>query len=155
MIERNQFGKGPECNDELEIRRAAGEGAEENLKLAQALTDFRATVHAWSNAVYTQPRNLEVAVRHRTLRLATGWALGCVLLAGGVSGALIQREHQQEAARVAATEQLAKQQEAAEARQQMRQEDRNLMARVDNDTSQEVPTAMEPLAQLMDEGQTQ
>jgi hypothetical protein len=155
MMEKYQFGERPDANNEMEIRKAAGVEAVEDLKLDRALTDFRASVHAWSDAVYTRPRSLDMTVRQRSWRLAAGWALGCLLMAGGVSGALVQREHQQQAARIAAAELQAKQQQAAEARKLVRQEDRNLMAKVDNDTAQEVPTAMEPLAQLMEEGQTQ
>ena len=149
------FGNRPD-NDEVEVRKAAGEGAEEDLLLEQALTDFRASVHAWGDAAYSRPRRLEETVRRRSWRLAAGWALGCVLVAGGVTGAVLQHEHQMEAAQMVAVQQQAAQQEqAAEARQLRQQEDRNLMARVDNDISQEVPSAMEPLAQLMEEGQTQ
>jgi len=49
--------------------------------LQQTLRDFRASVHAWSEAVYQSPRNVHEVVVHRTWRLAAGWALALVLLA--------------------------------------------------------------------------
>jgi hypothetical protein len=38
--------------------------------------------------------------------------------------------------------------------QQARQEDEDLLAKVDSDVSREVPAAMEPLAQIMAEDET-
>jgi hypothetical protein len=43
---------------------------------------------------------------------------------------------------------------AAAAEQQARQEDEDLLAKVDSDVSREVPAAMEPLAQMMAEDET-
>lgn len=156
MTRNMQFGVGPEGRKETELRRAIGDGVEEDATLQQALTDFRASVHAWSQAASGRPRNAELTFRQRSWRLVAGWALGCVLVAGGVSGAILQHEQQQHAARLAAAQQLAQQKQLAAEQQRMRrEEDHNLMAKVDNDTSQEVPTAMEPLARMMEEGQIQ
>jgi cell division protein FtsB len=156
MTGKIQFGNGPNGNDELEVRKAAGDGAELDAALDQALTDFRSSIHAWSEAVYSQPRTVQVSVRHRTWRLAAGWALGCVLLAGGVSAGVVEHQRQAEAARVAAiAQQQARQQQLAAAMEQARQQDPGLLAKVDSDTSQEVPDAMEPLAQMMEDGGTQ
>jgi hypothetical protein len=71
-----------------------------------------------------------------------------VLIAGGASAG-VWGHHRQEmkaaAARVAEHERLA-----AEQRMQLaREEDEDLLARVDSDVAREVPSALEPLAQLM------
>jgi hypothetical protein len=90
-------------------------------------------------------------VRQRSWRLAAGWALGCVLVAGSVSGGIYERHHRQELARIAAAQQ-AEQQRVA--REQRAREEEDLLAKVDSEVSREVPSAMEPLAQLMAEDET-
>lgn len=155
MTGKIQFGNAPDGRDEMELRKAADGGPEQEAKLEQALTDFRASVHAWSDAAYSRPRTLEMTLRRRRWRLAAGWALGCALAAGGVTGGVIEHQRQQEAARIAMAQQRAREQQRAAAREHARQEDRSLMAKVDSDTSQEVPDAMEPLAQLMEDSGTQ
>jgi len=114
------------------------------------LKDFRTSVHAWSDAEFHRPRTVKVEIRRRTWRLAAGWALGCVLAAGGVSGGLLEQHHQREVVRIA-----VEQKAAAERKQLQEQEarakvsDEVLLAGVDSDVSRDVPSAMEPLAQLM------
>lgn len=120
-------------------------------ELAQALGDFRLCVHAWSEAAYTRPRTVAATVRRRSWRLAAGWALGCALVAGSLSGGMYERHHRQELARVAAARVAEQQRLAAE---QRAREEEELLARVDSDVSREVPSAMEPLAQLMDEDES-
>jgi hypothetical protein len=109
-------------------------------------------VFAWSDAEYGKPRMAVRPVRQRSWRLAAGWALGCVLMAGGVSGGVYERHYRQEQAKIAAVREAERQRLAAE--QRVREED-ELLAKVDSDVSREVPSAMEPLAQLMaeDEGE--
>lgn len=148
-----QFGNIPDGRDEHAGLNSANEGAEQDAMLEQALKDFRSSVHAWSAAEYTRPRSAEVTVRQRSWRLAAIWALGCALLAGSVTGGVVENHKQQKEARIAAA-QRARQQELA-AQERARQKDQNLMATVDSDISQEVPTAMEPLAQMMEDGESQ
>ena len=128
-----------------------GAFAEEPDELHEALTNFRLSVHAWSEAAYSRPRTAVVPVTPRQIwRLTLGWALGCVLVAGGASAGF-WHHHQQEMriaqARVAEQHRVAVQQKQLLAQQ----EDEDLLAKVDNDISREVPDAMEPLAQLMAE----
>jgi uncharacterized protein HemX len=111
----------------------------------QALGDFKASVHAWSDAACSQPRTPYLTVAHRTWRLAAGWAMACVLVAGAISGGVYEHHQRQEQARIAAQEAAAQRQLAA---QRARAEE-DLLAKVDSDVSQEVPDALEPLAQLM------
>jgi hypothetical protein len=119
-------------------------------ELDEALRDFRLSVHAWGDHVWSEaacsrPRTVVEPGRRRIWRLATGWALACVLVAGGVSAGLWEHYRQEmkiDAARVAAQQQLAAQERA-------RQEEEDLLAKVDSDVSRAVPSAMEPLAQLM------
>jgi hypothetical protein len=116
--------------------------------LHEAVSNFCLSVHGWSEAALSRPRTaVEPVVRRRIWRLAAGWALGCVLVAGGVSGGVYEHLQRQQLARIAAAR-VAEQQRLA-AQQRVRQEDEELLAKVDSDVSREVPSAMEPLAQLM------
>jgi hypothetical protein len=126
-------------------------------ELQQALVNFRQSVHAWSDAEYrsesesNRSRAMRVTV-HSVWRPVLAWALGCVVVAGGVSGGIYDHhrivvERQQAAARIAHERQLAAQQKAQET-------DEALLANVDTDVSRSVPAAMEPLAQLMEDDGT-
>lgn len=123
-------------------------------ELEQTLRNFRLSMHAWSEAAYSRPRTGAAVVRHRTWRLAVGWALGCVLVAGSVGGGVYEYRHRQELARIAAAERETRQQQLAAA-ERAREAEAELMARIDSDVSQQVPSALEPLAQLMDGDDTQ
>ena len=122
-------------------------------ELGEALKNFRSNVHAWGEAEFGRARQVKT-FRELSWRMATSWALGCVLAAGSLTGALYERHHQQEVAKIAAAEQAARQQKL-EAEQRALKEDEDLLAKVDSDVSREVPSAMEPLAQLMSESETQ
>jgi hypothetical protein len=124
---------------ELEVQEAA---------LKQELSDFRMSVHAWSESAYSRPRQVFKTAAHRVWQRAAGWALVCVLMVGGVSGGMYERNHQQQLARIEAARQAEQQRLAAE--QRVREEE-ELLAKVDSDVSREVPSAMEPLAILMAE----
>jgi hypothetical protein len=129
-------------------------GENEDPVVSQALKNFKASMDAWSEAAMSQPRTVKT-VRH-TWRLATAWALGCVVAAGSLSGGLYERHHRQELARIAAA-QKAEQQKAMTAEPPATgalTEDQDLLATVDSDISREVPAAMDPLAQLMDDNGT-
>lgn len=127
--------------------------------LAETLQNFKASVDAWSEAAYSRTRTVARPARH-SWRLAAGWALACVLALGSAAGALYEQHHKQELARVAAMKSAA--QKAAQERVADEQstaesataENADLLATVDSDVSREVPAAMEPLAQLMDESGT-
>jgi hypothetical protein len=112
--------------------------------LEQTLTDFRSSVHAWSDAEFSKPHK-PVTVYRASWRVAAGWALGCVLAVGSVAGGLYERHHLQEQAQIAAA--AAEQQRKLVVEQSKESED--LFAKVDSDVSREVPSAMEPLAQMM------
>ena len=129
----------------------AGQIAEDKLEpaLEQALKNFRVRVHAWSEAELSRPRTATKTVRQRSWRLAAGLTLGCALVAGGAGGGVYQHHHRQELARIAAARVAEQQRLVAE--QKARDEEEDLLAKVDSDVSREVPSAMEPLAQLMDD----
>jgi hypothetical protein len=115
-------------------------------KTREAIGNFKANVHAWSDAMVCRPRiEPEIAVR-KTWRLASGWVLGCVVFVGTLSGGLYQNHHQQELARIAAAREAEHQRQIAAERAR---EEEDLLAKVDSDISREVPSAMEPLASLM------
>jgi hypothetical protein len=122
-------------------------------ELAQVLSDFRECVTVWSEAELSRSRTAAQGIGHRSWRLAAGWALGCALLVGGVSGGMYQRHQRQEQARIAAAAHLAEQQRQMAA-QRAQAEEEDLLAQVDSDVSREVPSAMEPLAQLMAEDES-
>lgn len=128
---------------------------EQDVELAQALKDFKLSVHAWSDAAYSRPRTIAHEVRRRSWRLAVGWALGCVLVAGSVSGGLVERQHQLNLARIAAQQREADRQKQLKEQQARAQiSDETLLADVDSDVSRQVPSALEPLAQMMSEDET-
>jgi hypothetical protein len=125
----------------------------EDTELEQVLRNFRSSVHAWSETVAGQP-HMPVRVYRTSWRVVAGWALGCVLAAGSLTGGLYERHHRQELAKIAAAQQAARQQKLA-AEQRARIENEDLLAKVDSDVSREVPSAMEPLAQMMSEDEPQ
>ena len=136
--------------DGLKERAAARTAAVEDVELEQALKDFKLSVHAWSDASLSRPRTVAHEVRRRSWRLAAGWALGCVLVAGSVSGGLLERQHQKEQARIAAQEREAdRQKQLLEQQARAQVSDETLLADVDSDVSRQVPSALEPLAQMM------
>jgi hypothetical protein len=130
-------------------------GESDDPVVAQALKNFKASVDAWSESAMSRPRTVRT-LRH-SWRLAAGWALGCVLAAGSLTGGLYEHQHGQEQARIAAqqrAERIAQRQRAVASHPGASAavaEDQDLLATVDSDVSQEVPAAMEPLAQLMDD----
>ncbi len=154
MSPNYQFGKMPDPGDGRTGLKA-GESAELDALVNEALENFRSSVRAWSEAAYSRLRTADTAVRRRSWRLAAGWAMACVLVAGGVTGGLMeQHARQQAAARLAAQKQEAlREQQLAAAR--VRQQNQRLLATVDTDISQEVPSAMEPLAALMEDNGNQ
>jgi hypothetical protein len=149
MSSQHDFGGEAEMKTERNEQREPAESEEQQLD--QALQDFRVSVHAWSDAAYSAPRTAEVTAPRRIWRLAAGWALGCALLAGGVSGGVYEQHHRQELARIAAARAVEQQRLAAE---QRAREEEELLASVDSDVSREIPSAMEPLAQLTAEDET-
>ena len=133
------------------VDAAGGTDAE----LEQALKDFKSSVHAWSDAAYSRPRSLAQQVRHRSWRLALGWALGGLLVAATVSGGLVERQHKLELARAAAQQRAAAaQQEQTQQQAAAKEDEEDLLAQVDSDVSRQVPSALEPLAQMMTDEET-
>jgi type VI protein secretion system component VasK len=138
-------------SDHANVARVPGEDE----ALEQALRNFRRSVYAWSEAAYARPRTVAMEVRRRSWRLAASCALGCVLVAGSVTGGVVhQRHHRQDLARIAAARAAAAQKQQMAA-QKAQVADEDLMATVDSDVSREVPSAMEPLAQMMAVSETQ
>jgi len=157
---------------------------EPDLELAQALKHFKVSMDAWSDAAYSRPRTAaKLAVRH-SWRMAAGWALGCLLAAGSLAGVAREIYQRREMARIAAQKAAEQRAAAAQvtaqptsaqpvsaqsdkktpaatvrkgsaARDSAQAQDEDLLASVDSDVSREVPAAMEPLAQLMDDNGTQ
>jgi uncharacterized protein HemX len=148
MSAENQFGKRPETDyEERGVMNTSEEFAAQDAEVKQALANFRSSVHAWSEATYSRPRAVEMTARRRRWRLAAGLTLASALVAGTVAGGVWEHQQQQGAARVAA--QQAREQQLEAAQERARQADRKLMTSVDSEISQQVPSAMEPLAQMM------
>jgi len=148
---RNEMGE-QEALDKMSAAEPLDQGLDETL--SEALVNFKLSVHALSDAELSRPRRMAQVVRHRSWRLAVGLAMGCTLVVGGVSGGIYERHQKQETARIAAEAKAAEQQRLVAA-EKARQDEEDLLAKVDSDVSRETPSAMEPLAQLMaeDEGQ--
>jgi hypothetical protein len=127
----------------MTLRRDSEQKLQMDEALEQTLKDFRSSVHAWSEAEFSKPHK-SVAVYRTSWRVAASWALGCVLAVGSLVGGLYERHHVREQAKIAA---VTEQQKKLAAEQ--RKESEDLFAKVDSDVSREVPSAMEPLAQMM------
>ena len=127
----------------MTLRRDSEDMPQMDESLEQTLRDFRSSVNAWSEAELGRPHRL-VKVYRTSWRVAASWALGCVLAVGSLTGGLYERHHIKERAKIAAA---AERQQKLDA--QKRRENEELFAKVDNDVSREVPSAMEPLAQMM------
>jgi hypothetical protein len=149
----------------------------EDAVLDQALKNFKSSVDAWSDAAYSRPRSA-VRVARRGWAVAAGWALGAALAVCALAGVAVERQHVKQEARIAAVKAAAlktQQQSAEQAKLPTEQQrahaeqvstrkataeqsgnaaDEDLLATVDSDVSQQVPAAMQPLAQMMDEGGT-
>jgi uncharacterized protein HemX len=139
-------------NDEVAgLTNQHGELEKLDPKLEEALSNFKSSVHMWSEAMVSRPRSAHEVVVRKVWKLAAGWALGGVLVAGAVSGSVIERHHQQEMARIAAAREAEHQRQVAAERAL---EEEELLARVDSDISRQVPRAMEPLASLMTDDET-
>ncbi len=125
------------------------DAAIEDLRFEQALGNFRRSVHAWSENAFPQPRELfETAARPFVWRRPLAWALGVLMTAGVASGAAYEHHHRQVLAFQAQQRELERQRTLAD---QHAGDIDDLLAKVDRDISQEVPDALEPLAQMMSE----
>ena len=124
--------------------------------LKQALGDFKESVHSWSDAAYARPRNLHSSSSSRTWRLAAGWSLAAMLIAGATSGGVYMHHKRLVADQIAAQRAAELQRQEAIARaQKQAQDEEEMLASVDTAVSREVPSAMEPLAQLSEESDSQ
>jgi len=132
---------------------ADGEALDSELK--QALENFKASVHAWGDAMYNRPRTIREIVIRKSWQLAVGWSLASLLLAGTLSAGFYAHHQAEVVAARAAQRAAAEQRErAAQRAEQTAQQEEQMLASVDSDVSREVPSAMEPLEQLSDESST-
>lgn len=153
-------GRIPGERESGSVRRQFDEAAQDP-ELEAVLADFRASVHAWSEATYETSRQedrrsralvLSPAPRRALWQQSLGWALSLVLTAALASGGFFQYR-QKELAHQAAIQRELEHQRLVD--QQHAREADELLARVDSDVSREVPSAMEPLASLMADDETQ
>jgi len=134
----------------MNFRRVSQDEPQMDESLKQTLKDYRSSVHAWSDDVYSRP-HLPVKIYKTSWRVAAGLALGCALAVASVAGGLYERHHMNEQAKIAAVE--AARQQKIDVEQRNASED--LFAKIDSDVSREVPSAMEPLAKMMVEDSTE
>ena len=121
-------------------------------ELRKALSDFKLGVDAWSDAMISRPREAQAPAR-TNWSAVTKWALGCVVFAGTVSSGVYQNHKQVEAAKVEAAR-IAQEQRAMEAARVSNVNEEDLMADVDSDVARQVPSALEPMATMMNDDQT-
>ena len=142
-------------NDDKTIHAANGADSNtEDAKLEAVLADFRASVHAWSQATYRNRPMVYSPVSRRTLgQRSLAWALSLAVVAG-IASAGAYEYHQRDVAHQGAVQREAEHQRQLALEQHAREVD-ELLAKVDSDLSREVPSAMEPLASLMAEDITQ
>jgi hypothetical protein len=131
--------------------KPTGELETQEAELREALGNFKASVDAWSDAMMSRPREAKAPAR-TNWSAVTKWALGCVVFAGTVSGGVYQNHRQQEAARVEAARVAEQQRQLAATKVSIQDDD--LMANVDSDIAREVPSALQPMASLMTDGDT-
>jgi hypothetical protein len=128
----------------------------EDVQVEEALRNFRASVHAWSERELRPNRTPKAASRWMVAP-AMAWGLASVLAVAAVTVPVsVHHERQVAAARLAA-EQQQKQRAAAEAARAAANsmDDEALLNHVDSDIAQSTPDAMEPLASLMGETSSQ
>jgi uncharacterized protein HemX len=131
----------------------------EDVGLEDALKNFRMSVKSWSDAEFARPRTIAATTERTIGRRAAAWALACALVVGGISGELVVHQHNVEQNRIKAANAQKQRMLDAQRQQQVaelkaKQED-ELLSNVDSDVSREVPSAMDPLAQLMSENESQ
>lgn len=123
--------------------------------LKQVLGDFKESVHAWSDSVYAQARTMRSSSAARSWRLIAGWSLAAMLIGSATSGGVYMHHERVVAAQIAAQRAAEQQRQAAIAlAAKQAQEEEEMLASVDTAISREVPTAMEPLAQLSEESES-
>ena len=125
------------------------DGLELEPELREAIGNFKSSVEAWSEEMMSRPRQARQPAR-TNWGLVTKWALGCAVFVGTVSGGVYENHRQLQAAKVEAAR-IAEQQHELAA--QRAKEEADLMAKVDSDIARQVPSALEPLASLMDDNQ--
>lgn len=133
-----------------QTKMETAETLEQDPVLNAALRSFRQSVHAWSEAEFARPRTVAAQPRVRRPWAIVSCTLGVVLAAGIAVTSIHERDLHIQQARLAAAQRQAEQQRELAA--QRAKESQDLLANVDRDVSREVPSALEPLAQLMDDG---
>ena len=129
---------------------------EQDPVLQAVLQDFRASVHRWSESKYQFDRSQALVLSplpRRTIgQRSIAWALSLVLAAGVISTGAYEIRQRNLARQAAAQHEIEHQRQLA---QQHAREADELLAKVDSDVSREVPSAMEPLASLMADDNTE
>ena len=139
--------RGKRVRPEIEVAEAGLDP-----EMQSALRNFRRSVHAWSDASNLRPRSVAVATKRGVLRVAAAWTLGGLLIAGGVEGGFLEKQHRQERLRLAAARDAELQRQSREERTREAEQE---LAQVDRDISRQVPDALEPLARLMTADESQ
>lgn len=133
-----------------QTKMETAESLEQDPVVNAALRSFRHSVHAWSEAEFSRPR----AVMTAHPRVRRPWALvSCTLGAVLAAGVAVTGVHERNV-RIEQQHIAAAQREAAQERElaaQRAKESEDLLAAVDKDVSREVPSALEPLAGILDD----
>jgi hypothetical protein len=121
----------------------------EHLQVEDALRNFRASVHAWSERELRTQRQ-PVPRRHWIMAPAMAWGLASILAVTAVT-VPVSVHHERQVAATRRAAELEREQKAAEAARQAASaiDDEALLTHVDSDIAQSTPDAMEPLASLM------
>ncbi len=130
----------------------------EDQQVEEALRNFRASVHVWSDNEFARPRQpqsrSQSAWRH-LLQIVTGpvtsWSLAALLLVSGVTVPVALHHQQQLAAAQQAAVREQQRMAAVASEQQLASaiSDEELLRHVDSDIARATPDAMEPLASMM------
>ena len=165
MKGNSKNGKGPgEREERVRLDETAGDP-----ELESVLKDLRASVHAWSARAYRSRSLVLSQVPQRTLwHRSLVWALSIIVAAGVVTAGVYQYRQKEQIRQAAIERELEKERQAkpqgsqqagvvpvGEAAGQRGRDVDELLARVDRDVAREAPSAMEPLASLMDDDEKQ
>ena len=117
-------------------------------ELRRALANFKSSVDAWSDSAMSRPREAKIPAQ-TNWGLITKWVLGCAVFAGTITGAVYQNYLQREMANAEAMRIATQQRELAE--QRLKAQEEEFIAGVDSDVAREVPSALEPLALMTED----
>ena len=114
----------------------------------EAMSHFRQSIHAWSDAEFSKPRTVAALPSRVSLyRLAAGWAMTLVLAVGLAGGGVYKYHAHQQMLEAVAAQKIEQDRQVAQQKEQKVREAEAVLADVQLAVSREVPSALDSLAQ--------